>query len=158
MNPGVMQASSCYHSQLSITSLCQKMLLPVNLASHSFARLTIKVQLWGVWKLTVPVESMHKHLQIAVDIKKLQFVLAQASWKPGVKRTNLCNQELVCLVFTKVNFQVSAKTKQNNMHACSKLNLPSEHRQKYMQLLKLLLNRQHRVIFPAVWPLQVLKI
>lgn len=33
MNPGVMQASSCYHSQLSITSLCQKMLLPVNLFS-----------------------------------------------------------------------------------------------------------------------------
>lgn len=93
--------------------------------------------------------AMHKHLQTAVDIKKFQFVIAWVNWKLGVKTATLCKQGLVCLVFTEADFKVSAKSKQNNMHTCSRLNLLSEHRQKHMQLLKLLYNRENRVLFPA---------
>lgn len=64
-------------------------------------------------------EAMHKYLQIGVDMDKFQFVLAWANWNPEVKKANLCNRGLVCLVSTKVNFQVSAKNKITCTHARS---------------------------------------
>lgn len=67
----------------------------------------------------MPAEAMHKPFQIAIHINKFQFVLASANWKTGIKKANLCDQGLVCLVFTEVNFQVSAKNKITYMHAQS---------------------------------------